>query len=69
MTEDALAVVTCIFSNIWRLFNSWYIPGTNVTPAVAMFGCLFVFIVFRWVGPFFGLGVDTDFRLREHDKK
>ena len=33
MTSDALLVVQCLFSTIWSLFTSWYIPGTNVTPA------------------------------------
>lgn len=34
MTSDALLVVQCLFSTIWSLFTSWYIPGTNVTPAM-----------------------------------
>lgn len=34
MTSDALLVVQCLFSTIWELFTSWYIPGTNVTPAM-----------------------------------
>lgn len=55
MTSDALLVVQCLFSTIWQLFNSWYIPGTNVTPAVAAFGCLFLGICFRFIGQFFGL--------------
>ena len=33
MTSDALLAVQCIFTTIWSLFTSWYIPGTNVTPA------------------------------------
>lgn len=33
MTSDAILVVQCLFSTIWSLFTSWYIPGTNVTPA------------------------------------
>lgn len=33
MTADALLVVRFLFTQIWRFFNSWYIPGTNVTPA------------------------------------
>lgn len=33
MTSDAILVVECLFSSIWSLFTSWYIPGTNVTPA------------------------------------
>lgn len=34
MSNDALLVVQTLFSVIWRIFTSWYIPGTNVTPAV-----------------------------------
>lgn len=33
MTSDALAVVQCLFDTLWRLFTSWNIPGTNVSPA------------------------------------
>lgn len=55
MTNDALAVVSCIFTNVFRLFNSWYIPGTNVTPAVLLFGSLFLSIVFRFLSDSLGL--------------
>lgn len=34
MTDDAVKVVQSLFSVIWRIFTSWYIPGTNVTPAM-----------------------------------
>lgn len=47
MTDDALLVVESLFSTIWRFFNSWYIPGTNVTPAVAFFGILFFVVAWR----------------------
>lgn len=55
MTDDALLVVKSIFSTCFRLLNSWYIPGTNVTPAVAFFGILFLTILFRIVTHVFGL--------------
>ena len=55
MTNDALSVVAAIFSMVFQLFNSWYIPGTNVTPAVALFGILFLTIVFRILSRVFGL--------------
>lgn len=55
MTNDALSVVSVIFTTVFRLFNSWYIPGTNVTPAVAFFGILFVVTFFRVFGKLFGL--------------
>lgn len=58
MTDDALAVVSAIFDTVFRLFNSWYIPGTNVTPAVAIFGIAFVGLVLRFLGKLTGLWGD-----------
>lgn len=55
MTDDALLVVKCIFGSCFKLLNSWYIPGTNVTPAVALFGLLFLAILFRIITYVFGL--------------
>lgn len=43
MTSDALSVVRVLFSTIWSLFVSWYIPGTNVTP-----GAVFIFLMFAY---------------------
>ena len=34
MTDDAILVLECLFQTLWQFFTSWYIPGTNVTPAV-----------------------------------
>lgn len=55
MTDDAILVLKCVFENIFRFFNSWYIPGTNVTPGTAAFGCLFLAVVFRFVGQALGI--------------
>ena len=49
MTSDALAVVQSLFTNIWTIFNSWYIPGTHVTPAALLFFGLFVALVIRFI--------------------
>lgn len=53
MTNSALMVLQVLFQSIWRLFTSWHIPGTNVTPAVmalfllsAVFTIKFVKMVF-----------------------
>ena len=45
MTNDALSVLVCLFQSVWKLFSSWYIPGTNLTPAVLFFGIAFCFFV------------------------
>lgn len=58
MTDDALSVVGVLFTTVFRLFTSWYIPGTNVTPAVAFFGILFIGILFRIINHVFGLWGD-----------
>ena len=58
MTDDTLSVVSLLFGSVFRLFTSWYIPGTNVTPAVAFFGILFIVIMFKIVGHVFGLWGD-----------
>jgi hypothetical protein len=55
LTDDALLVVKSIFGSCFKLLNSWYIPGTNVTPAVALFGLLFLAILFRIITHVFGL--------------
>lgn len=60
MTNDALAVVSALFETVFRLFNSWYIPGTNVTPAVAFFGILFICIIFRILCKVLGLWGDDE---------
>lgn len=46
MTNDAFQVLTFIFRSVWRLFNSWYIPGTHTTPAAfAMFSLTLLLVV------------------------
>lgn len=45
MTDDAISVLNCLFQTIWSLFNSWCIPGTNVTPAG-----FFLFLISAGVG-------------------
>lgn len=66
MTNDALLVVEAIFDLIFRLFTSWYIPGTNVTPAVAIFGIAFIVLSFRLVSKLLGV-FDASDSLRGDD--
>lgn len=49
MTADALLVVQTLFTSIWSLFNSWYFPGTNVTPAAMAFFILACSVILRIV--------------------
>lgn len=57
MTSDAVLIVQVLFTSIWSLFTSWYIPGTNVTPAALSFFLLAAFFVLRWIKQYF-LGGD-----------
>lgn len=47
MTADAILILRTIFGTIWRLFTSWHIPGTNVTPASWAFFALTVVLLIR----------------------
>lgn len=49
MTSDALLILQSIFRVIWRLFTSWYIPGTHVTPAAWALFCLVVLFLVRFI--------------------
>lgn len=48
MTLNFLTLLQTLFSQCWKFFNSWYIPGTNITPAGAGFFILFAFFVIRF---------------------
>lgn len=54
MTSDAMQIVGALFSMIWRLFNSWYIPGTQMTPAALGFFLVSASIGLRFVLKVFG---------------
>ena len=49
MTRNAFDVLAFLLRQIWRFFNSWYIPGTNVTPAGFMLLVLFLALVIRFI--------------------
>lgn len=55
MTNDSLSVLVCLFQSVWKLFASWYIPGTNLTPAVFFFGIAFCVLVMRFLRSALGL--------------
>lgn len=57
MTSDAVLIVQFLFTSVWRLFTSWCIPGTNVTPAGMAFLLLTCVFILRWVKKYF-LGDD-----------
>lgn len=60
MTSDAILVLQTLFTTIWRLFTSWHIPGTNVTPGAWAFFALNVVLVLRIGKRLFGSGYVSD---------
>lgn len=56
MTQEVLDFLGGFFAQFWRLFNSWYIPGTNVTPAGLLLFCSFVPIAMKFIKNIIGLG-------------
>lgn len=49
MTQSAFQFLTSFLAQIFRLFTSWYFPGTNVTPAGLMFFFAFAFLAVRFI--------------------
>lgn len=56
MTQDVFNFLSGFFSAIWGIFNSWYIPGTNVTPAGLLLFLVFVPITLRFILNVIGVG-------------
>lgn len=53
MTNEAFNFVSGFFSRVWLIFNSWYFPGTNITPAALLLLPALVYVAikaFRYLG-------------------
>lgn len=37
MTQEAFTFLSNFFSSVWKIFSSWFIPGTAITPAALLF--------------------------------
>lgn len=60
MTADALSVLGLLFGTIWKLFTSFRIPGTDVTPAGWILFTLFVPVVIRLLKRFIDKNASSD---------
>lgn len=49
MTSDVLSFFEGFIAVLFRLFTSWHIPGTNVTPAMWFVFLLSVVVLFRFL--------------------
>lgn len=47
MLKDGALIIGFVFTRIWGLFNSFYIPGTMVTPAAIALCSLGVVLTLR----------------------
>lgn len=54
MTSDGILILQIVFGVIWRLFTSWYVPGTSVTPGMMLVFLAFAGIVWRVIRSFNG---------------
>lgn len=59
MTSDAFQIVQLLFTSIWRLFTSFDIPGTKMTPAEWAFFLLFFSLFLRFLGKMLGGAIFT----------
>ena len=48
MSLDAFTIIARAFSILWNLFNGWYIPGTQMTPAALFFLYLVASLTLRF---------------------
>lgn len=49
MTGEVLTLMTGLFAQFWRLFTSWHVPGTNLTPAGWFLFLLSAGVLFRFL--------------------
>lgn len=56
MTTEAAQFFGWFWQTFWQFFNSWYIPGTNVTPAGFMLFSVFTYLVLKFLNVFIGFG-------------
>ena len=69
MTNDAILVLECLFESVWLLFTSWYIPGTDVTPAGAFMFLAFAGLALRFLYRLVGLAPMVDVSATARDGK
>lgn len=58
MTEEALEVITSIFTDIWTIFTNVTVPGTNLTFANLWVGVLFAWAIVSFIEKVINIGGD-----------
>lgn len=59
MTSDALMFVTALFSNCWKFFVAFNIPGTNFTPALAFLSLSVITLFVKFIKSMIGFNTGT----------
>lgn len=49
MTQDGILFTQWFFSEFWRFFNSWHIPGTSMTPAAFFLTCIIIPLALKFI--------------------
>lgn len=49
MTDEAFSFSRGFFAQCWRFFISWYIPGTNVSPAGLAIGVVVFVLIINFI--------------------
>lgn len=57
MTNNAYLLMQAWLNSIWKLFTSWYIPGTNFTPGQWLFFLLMLPLIVKLVKGVLTLGL------------
>lgn len=62
ISGDFLQVLKFLFVDVWKLFISWTIPGTNITPAEWAIFSLVIVRMIKIIRVLFGVyqGVEED---------
>lgn len=60
MSGDAITIIRMTFSQCWRFFTSWRIPGTATSPGMVMLFALMVVVAIRALRVFLNMGGDSD---------
>lgn len=72
MTQDAFTLLSGALAQLFRLFNSWYLPGTHVTPLslllLAAFSTFLISFIRKTTNQSGGAGSVARFFSRRSDK-
>ena len=58
MTQDALTCISSLFTDIWSIFTSITVPGTNLTFANLWVGVLFAWAIVAFIEKVLGISGD-----------